>query len=162
MLPGRVAVKFPCHFFKKSMASVISYLWQLPQNLVGLLVRLVCRIAYGAPVVENHRGVSFYYYKCADMGVSLGAQVIMSELCRESLTSKDHEYGHCLQSRRLGWLYLIVIGLPSLFGNIYDRIFHTESNGWDFWSSYKWYYNQPVERWADKLGGVHRFFIENK
>jgi hypothetical protein len=53
----------------------------------------------------------------------------------------------------LGWLYLPLVGLPSIIGNIWDRLFHKK------WSSdrrEKWYYSRYPENWADKLGGVIR------
>jgi hypothetical protein len=62
-------------------------------------------------------------------------------------TTTLHETGHTRQSRLLGPLYLLLIGLPSLIGNIYNRIYHKGS---------AWYYKQPWEAWADKLGGVVR------
>ena len=64
-----------------------------------------------------------------------------------------HEYGHSIDSRRWGPLYLLVIGLPSLLGNIYDRIFHKK---WKYSDSCEWYYNQPWEKSADKNGRVDR------
>lgn len=48
-------------------------------------------------------------------------------------------------------VYLLLIGIPSACGNIYDRFFHKK------WTSYRrneWYYKQPWEKWADRLGGV--------
>ena len=70
-----------------------------------------------------------------------------------------HEYGHTIQSRILGPFYLIIIGLPSLIGNIYDQIAH---KNWSLKDSCIWYYNQPWEKWADKLGGVDRQSYINK
>ena len=70
-----------------------------------------------------------------------------------------HEQGHQKQSRYLGWFYLIIIGLPSLLGNIYDRVAHKD---WSSKDSIKWYYNQPWEKWADHLGGVKRWQNSNK
>jgi hypothetical protein len=56
-----------------------------------------------------------------------------------------HELGHCRQSQILGWLYLPVIGLPSLL--------------WAAWwneGRKRSYYSFYTERWADRLGNVHR------
>lgn len=73
-------------------------------------------------------------------GVSLGKYIIVNQW----MPTKEimHEYGHCIQSRYLGWLYLIVIGLPSLL--------------WAMFYRGKNYYSFYTERWADKLGGVNR------
>ena len=65
-----------------------------------------------------------------------------------------HEYGHSVQSRRLGPLYLAVIGIPSLvFCYLWDRLVHAN---WDMTEKIKWYYRQPTEHSADILGGVNR------
>ena len=53
----------------------------------------------------------------------------------------------------LGPLYLIVIGLPSITGNIINRITRM------YFRKYydpNFYYKQPWEAWADRLGGVDR------
>ena len=55
-----------------------------------------------------------------------------------------HEYGHCRQSQMLGWLYLIVVGLPSILHAGFCRCKNHS------------YYDMWFERWADKLGGVNR------
>ena len=88
-------------------------------------------------------------------GISLGKVIILKRYPNNesSWNGVKHEYGHSLQSEKWGWLYLIVIGLPSLLGNIYDRIFHSN---WKYSDSCRWYYNQPWEKGADKLGGVVR------
>ena len=90
-------------------------------------------------------------------GISLGNYIIMNREDKED--GMRHEYGHSIDSRRWGPLYLIVIGLPSILGNIYDRIFHKK---WKYSDSCEWYYNQPWEKSADKNGGVDRAaYIEN-
>ena len=59
-----------------------------------------------------------------------------------------HEIGHQKQSKILGWLYLLLVGLPSIIGNLLFRIKYVKTH-FD-------YYNLPWEKWADKLGGVSR------
>lgn len=133
------------------LLDILLYAWQLPQNLLGLLL---IHCYKGCRRYTQLDGRVFY---CADgmpSGISLGRYVILHR--QDHGASMLHEYGHCRQSRRLGPFYLLVIGLPSLLGNIYDRLFHTESRGWDSRRSSRWYYNQPWEKWADKLGGVKR------
>ena len=125
------------------MKKLILYLWQLPQNLLGLLVICFSRAwTYG----RNNVWWTEYLF-----GVSLGNYIILNK--NSSTHSVKHEQGHQKQSLYLGWLYLIIIGLPSAIGNLYDRWFHKY---WDLEKRIKWYYNQPWEKWADKLGGVVR------
>lgn len=122
------------------MKKVLLYLWQLPQNILGLLVILFtgAKCTGSHWIIKNPDSTKYF-------GVSLGSYIIFGNYPRE-MTLK-HEHGHQKQSWILGPLYLLVIGLPSLLGNIYSRIFH---------KSAEWYYKQPWEAWADKLGGVER------
>ena len=140
--------------FLKTLWEIVLYIWQLPQNLVGLFLLLI----YGKEKIYHKlNGRTFYYTPEMPSGISLGNYIIMK---REDWgEGMWHEYGHSIDSRRWGPLYLIVIGLPSLCGNIYDRIAH---KNWKYSDSCEWYYNQPWEKSADKNGKVDRkTYIEN-
>ena len=123
------------------MRKTLSYIWQLPQNLLGLLLRVICK---GDDIV--HEGVIVRTSDRMLGGISLGHYIIL-----HPCPSKDtvlHEYGHCRQSQKLGWLYLPVIGLPSIiWAALYGDVIQPSPNG---------YYEFYTERWADKLGGVSR------
>jgi hypothetical protein len=59
-----------------------------------------------------------------------------------------HEYGHQVQSKIFGPIYLLVIGLPSIiWAGMYGVIIKPTHNG---------YYKFFTEKWADRLGGVKR------
>ena len=59
-----------------------------------------------------------------------------------------HEHGHQIQSKILGPLYLLVIGIPSLiWAWLYGPVIKYTRNG---------YYRFYTEKWADKLGEVKR------
>ena len=137
------------------MKEKLLYIWQLPQNLVGL----ICLLIWKKTGMVVYNGMKIRICKTFPSGISLGNYIIVNKypFGRENgWNDIKHEYGHHLQSLKLGCLYLLVIGIPSLLGNIYDRIFHTKENGWTPEQSYKWYYNQPWEKWADRLGDVKR------
>lgn len=121
------------------LLSILLYLWQLPQNLLGLLFLFVLKGE------TRHRlgSIRFYFLDAFPGGITLGEYIIVGT--KQDLTVR-HEFGHVLQSRMLGPLYLIVIGLPSLlWAWLGDRI----ASG----KSYYWFY---AEAWADRLGGVRR------
>lgn len=107
---------------------MLYWIWQAPQNLIGWIWQTFNLPLFGAG------------------GVCLGEYIIMSNPC--SMTGVHHELGHQKQSRMLGPLYLLVIGLPSAIGNLLFRIPAVRKR-FD-------YYKQPWEKWADKLGGVIR------
>ena len=115
------------------MKNILLYLWQLPQNLLGLAVILFT----GA----EKRG-DIYYTDKHWFGVSLGNYIIFGGFFNS--TDKKHEQGHQKQSLYLGWLYLPVIGLPSVMGNLLNRVIDFD------------YYKQPWEAWADRIGGIER------
>ena len=120
---------------------VLRYIWELPQNLLGLLLRVIYKgtdSEYDGAVVRRSLKMQG--------GISLGRYIIVSQFA--SKTTVMHEYGHCLQSRSLGWLYLLVIGLPSIvWAGLYGTVVKPTKNG---------YYRFYTERWADRLGGVKR------
>lgn len=131
------------------MKETLLYIWQLPQNFLGLAL-----LAFYKREKVYHRlnGRTFYYTDEMPSGISLGNYIIMNREDRED--GMRHEYGHTIQSRWLGWFYLLIIGLPSGLYNLIDRYIIKPRIGWE--ASYTLYYKMPWEAWADKLGGVTR------
>lgn len=140
------------------MKRVLLFLWQLPQNLIALFILLLnkkeqktIKYIYGIKVCFVKKGV----FNC---GVSLGDYIILYDLYRhfpyECLRNTvKHENGHKKQSRYFGWFYLLLVGLPSVCNNIWDRLFHRK---WTNEEREKWYYSRYPEKWADKIGEVKR------
>ena len=119
------------------------WVWQLPQNLLGLAFGLFLR-----PCVKVPCGDSRAVVRRSDRmrgGVSLGRYVYVESAAQETV---KHELGHCAQSRMLVPLYLPVIGLPSLvWAALYGTALRETPGGYHgFWT----------EKWADRLGGVGR------
>lgn len=136
---------------------IILYIWQLPQNMLGL-----CCLAYNKlrkATCKKETTNSITWYRVSYMfnsGISLGKYIIIEAEGSKRVSSATilHEHGHQIQSLYLGWLYLIIIGIPSaVFNNMWDRLFH---KNWDWKKRSKWYYSRFPENWADKLGGVKR------
>ena len=136
---------------------VLLFLWQLPQNVIGFLLTKLFRCV---ELYLNDEENDIRYFIATRFnkkwsGVSLGNYIIIAKMKYATETTIKHEHGHQIQSQKLGLLYLLVIGLPSFFGNIYDRFAHWN---WSRTKRLKWYYNQPWEKSADKLGKVNRVF----
>lgn len=117
------------------------YLWQLPQNICGLVFSLFHKGA----LIKEYEDAIVYRSKRMYGGVSLGRYIFVNKFAGMKMVK--HEYGHCMQSKRVGWLYLLAIGIPSIVwcylkgkGYFKDRS----------------YYSFYTERSADKLGGVTR------
>ncbi len=124
------------------MEQILLYIWQLPQNLAGLLVRLICKGERKMKIGN----IVVYYLSSFPGGISLGSTIMIGT--KNEFTAK-HERGHQIQSKYLGPLYLLVIGVPSfIWAYLYINIQAIKRH----WSYYDFY----PEKWADKLGGVIR------
>lgn len=116
---------------------ILNYIWCAPQLLVGLIVKLIS----GAK--KDDRG--FYIWN-SGYGLSLDEFIFVHKDADEDTIK--HEQGHTKQSRILGPLYLIVVGIPSALwchlGEAYRKKYNVS------------YYDFYCEKWADELGGVKR------
>lgn len=96
---------------KDILIQILLILWQLPQCLVGLIM---------LPFLGKLRLIRYENYCWAfegekmSGGISLGCFIFLSKYSAKNETTIRHEYGHVKQSHMLGWLYLIIIGLPSI------------------------------------------------
>ena len=119
------------------------WFWQLPQHLFGLITWLI----FSRNPAERRTidGKDYWVYPCRKIwGVSFGDYVFLPRY-RQNVTVL-HEYGHQVQSRWMGPLYLILIGLPSVSGALIHK-----------WSGFAFnYYCLPWERWADKIMKIDR------
>lgn len=134
-----------------TIVNIIMYLWQLPQNIIGVIVFYIYATFSDVTVVDE--GTSVSVYTSIKGGLSLGAFNFLqrgyyrnpSKYVTKTIL---HTKGHSKQSRILGPLYLLVIGVPSL---IWDAL-------WTYFKYFrkKGYYSFYTEKWADKLAGVER------
>lgn len=127
----------------KNIVKIVLWIWQLPQNLIALLLLLILQGE------TKHRlgSIHFHFLKTFPGGVTLGEYIIVGS--KQKLTIR-HEFGHVLQSRYLGPLYLFVIGLPSLV-----HAWLNEHIGCCYKNS-KGYYHFYTEQWANRLAGINR------
>lgn len=116
-------------------------IWQLPQNIIGYIVLKVTMNTR----IRRYGCAEVYVWRRKD-GISLGKYIFVP-ICADEDYIK-HEYGHTIQSRYLGWFYLLVIGIPSLLWAGCGKAYRKKHN--------VSYYSFYTEKWADKLGGVER------
>ena len=91
--------------------SAILFLWQLPQNLVALVMMPFI----GKLTLLEHRNHQYVFEASKMMGgISLGTFIYLSPGLAKNQVYHEHELGHGFDSRWFGPLYLFVIGLPSL------------------------------------------------
>jgi len=115
---------------------------ELPQTLLGCIVQLFLTEKKDYGLYNDRRVVRFKKGKFFS-GTSLGYWILLPYDAGAKTVA--HEYGHCLQSEKWGWLYLPVIGVPSLKNNLKARNCERTAKN---------YYNLYPEKQADLLGGV--------
>lgn len=123
---------------------ILLYIWQFPQNLLGLLVLLIMK-----PVefIRDTGYAKVYSSRRMSGSISLGQYSCISYVSSKNEKTIRHEgIGHARQSRMLGPLYLVVIGPPSILWAALHNIVAPRK-------SYYWF---CTEKWADRLGGVER------
>lgn len=134
------------NFTKSFFLEIFYFVWQAPQYIIGLLFLPFIRY----DEVFEYKGKKFIVSESIKGGISLGYFTFISTSLYENKDTNhvvEHEYGHMVQSMYLGWLYLLIIGLPSL---IHAWTFKSDP------SNPNKYYEFYTEKWADKLGGVER------
>lgn len=121
-------------FGKRTLELGSRLTYQIPQTLIGLfyahfentITQNTYSVCYfgGATVLQGNRDLMF------DQGgpaVTLGSYIIANHRCIADPDNSvfQHEYGHYLQSKKMGWAYLGVVGIPSLrsLNGHYDRFF---------------------------------------
>ena len=124
----------------KQVWQILLWIWQAPQNVVGLVFRL----KYGWTAIL-FRGVDVVVSSRFPGGISLGRTIVVKRPYLANTDTWNHEYGHTRQSLYLGPFYLLIVGIPSLLWAWYWK----PSRGVSYYSFY-------TEKWADKLGGVVR------
>lgn len=121
------------------MKNAFLWLWCFPQMLAGYIVKKVTK----ARKVDDH-----YEYDVMLGSLSLGEYRFLCPQHWGREETMKHEYGHTLQSRLLGWLYLPAIAIPSFIWAGFFSGYRKKNN-----VSYYAFY---TEKWADQLAGIKR------
>ena len=126
----------------KYIKNLILFIWQLPQHIVAL-------IYFGYLVMMcKDLGIDSRYKQaivipCIMRGAVTLGNYVFAGLNSEYKKTIKHELGHTIQSKILGPLYLIVIGIPSITYCGLRRLFPSLRK--------KNYYNFYTEKWANNL-----------
>ena len=126
------------------LLKILLFIWELPQNLVGLVIYIIeKRKGEYSYKYRDNRTVTYWHLTS---GISLGSFIFVNKWATNETIK--HEFGHTKQSKMLGWLYLLVIGLPSLiWAGCFEK--YRQKHNISYYSFY-------TERWADDLGEVVR------
>lgn len=127
--------------FLEWVAYALLFIWQLPQNIVGLVFWLVFAIDGDKKVIGETKWSKAWVARKMSGGISFGSFVFVSPNLATKPECVAHELmGHTKQSRLLGIFYLFIIGLPSIL----NAIFGFTKCYYDFW----------CEKWANNLAGL--------
>ena len=127
-------------------------LWELPQNIIGAFLFTFFRLFSDTIILDEDDSLEMFSPMMRG-AISLGNfRIYAYNYAFNSAwyvqLVRRHEKGHRRQSKMLGPLYLIVIGLPSLIWATLHSFCKPISK-----IDYYWFY---TEKWADKIGGVKR------
>lgn len=124
------------------MKKLLLKLWQLPQNLCGIAYRGIIKKDI---ITQVNEGADYKVYltRTNRGGVTLGEYIFVYQNFTDLSRVIQHETGHVKQSRILGPLYLLVIGIPSIVHAALHRYLSHEN-----------YYHFYTEKWANKLAGL--------
>lgn len=122
--------------------NIILFIWQLPQHLLAIIYMgyliMMCR-----DLGVDSRYKQAVVIPCIMKGAITLGNYVFVELNSEYRETVKHELGHTIQSKILGPLYLIIIGIPSIIYCGLRRLLSSLRR--------KDYYNFYTERWANSL-----------
>ena len=127
------------------MKKFLFTIWELPQKIAAVIIKKLSK----AEEIGEYNGAKIYYWRWQG-GMSLSTNIFVPfEWYDRTAWQQNyvkHEYGHTIQSKMLGPIYLIVIGIPSfLWAWLGDK--YREKNNVSYYVFY-------TEKWANKLGGA--------
>lgn len=119
---------------------IILTIWQLPQEIIGALW---CLLFTNHRAILRQNGAVFFASPKVKGAFTMGSFVFLSPKYITNEPTYDHEFGHVLQSRAWGWLWLLVFAIPSGL----HCLFHNHGS----------YYHFYTERDANRRGGVPNY-----
>lgn len=95
---------------------ILEYVWELPQNIIGIIWRSIKKEGIITKISNNDiESVNADAYLVKGSGsVTLGRYIFIRQTYDDQSLTIKHECGHVKQSKILGPLYLLIIGIPSI------------------------------------------------
>lgn len=144
------AFKLDLGLFKGGFWDVVSRLtWQLAQTGLGNLVNQVLNTCYLVNEVNYFDGAVVIDSKIDVGGMTLSNYILGPPGFKPDFRDHlfVHEYGHYLQSKKLGPAYLFVVAKPSLLSSTFDKNNH--GNRW-----YETHASKLAAKYFDKKYGT--------
>lgn len=139
----------------RALLLLLRFTWELPQLIIGVLIAVFLTLTGKTLETLTYHGVILIVCKNRFGGFSLGPVIIGDSKLKADVNNGlfQHEFGHCIQSSKSGFIYLFKYALPSLISSIrYESDQHdkhkVEQNA-----------NTCSKKYFEKYGGDH--FIWN-
>lgn len=117
----------------------LMWLWQFPQNILARCIEdILCQATYREDIVGSNTMIYNYVLPTMSLGNYIFVNTTPTDI------DVKHSHGHSKQSRILGPLYLVIIGIPSLLHLIMYGICSKIGFSWNYHRFY-------TELWANKL-----------
>lgn len=128
-----------------SILFFLSFLWQLPQSLIGLFFLLYFWLMGDVKLISYKKLCFAFSSKYMAGGISLGNFAFVSNYNATKTAVVMHEQeGHTVDSKIWGPLYLFIIGIPSIMW------------AW-LGDDNKCYYSFYTEKWANNHAGLEAY-----
>lgn len=123
--------------------NILRWIWEFPQCFLGWILTKFYYVEYK----ETYKGEKVFSGEFPG-GISLGIYILLDDYFyrHRNALHVEHEYGHSIQSKILGWLYLPIVGILSGLWAILHRKFFKRVS----------YYRFITERGADYHAGIKR------
>ena len=118
----------------------ILFIWQILQNLIGIGFWIYFKLRGDLETIVTNKYSKVYRSKYMSGGISLGSFAFVSNNLAKKETAVRHEQGHMWDSKVMGPLYVLIVGLPSLLNAAFDFT--------------KCYYHFYTEALANKHAGL--------
>lgn len=144
-------------FPRAVLQGFLRHLWEMPQTFVGQTTSHIKNAASNVTKVEYYGGVTFVINEQQRYqdGLSLGNYVnvnLWDSIFEDFDTHIKHdplllhEYGHTIDSNIFGWLFLFIIGIPSIHSAM------GKGNHQAFWTEKR--ANRKIKRYAKKYNDI--------
>ena len=127
--------------FLEWIAYILLFIWQILQNIVGFIMWAYFKICGDVEPIVKNKYSRVYRSKYMSGGISLGCFAFVSNYSSTKKEVVMHEQGHMVDSKILGPLYLLIIGLPSLLNAAFE-----------FTKCYYSFYCEALANWHAGLG----------
>ena len=112
--------------FNRIKSFIVDYIWQFPQNIFGMIYLHQYKSEIDTTIISNVWNCNIYLTSFIS-NITFGKYIFICKEYKKLPLLLNHLIGHSILSKKLGILYLPLIGMPSLFWALfYNAVNYTE------------------------------------